>query len=211
MKPSRLVIILTVLLVSTSVCVAEKNVELTPTLAKPGEVIFADDFDAAELSKDWSQIRGEWKVVDGEIVGKELKSDKHAAVFHCLKKNRNSIVRFSFKLNGAEGFHFSMNHKRGHLFRALVTSNSLTVRTDADKRDKTIKSQMIGKASGTFEQNKWYTMQVEMVGDKVVVTTDNGLKVSGQNPRLDTDKPNYRFILKGEFLVIDDVKIWATK
>lgn len=211
MQPSRLVTILTVLLVSTSVCVAEKNVELTPTLAKPGEVIFADDFDAAELSKDWSQIRGEWKVVDGEIVGKELKSDKHAAVFHCLKKNRNSIVRFSFKLNGAEGFHFSMNHKRGHLFRALVTSNSLTVRTDADKRDKTIKSQMIGKASGTFEQNKWYTMQVEMVGDKVVVTTDNGLKVSGQNPRLDTDKPNYRFILKGEFLVIDDVKIWATK
>lgn len=211
MKSFRIASILSTVLASTSVCVAEKNVELTPTLAKHGEVIFADDFDAGELSKEWSQIRGEWKVVDGEVVGKELKSDKHAAVFHCLRKNRNSIVRFSFKLNGANEFHFSLNHKRGHLFRAIVSGNSLIVRTDGDKRDKSVKSQLIGKASGTFEQNKWYTMQIEMVDDKVAVTTDNGLKVSGQNARLNTDKPNYRFILKDEFLVIDDVKIWSTK
>ena len=54
-------------------------------------------------------------------------------------------------------------------------------------------------------------MQIEMVGDKVAVQTDNGLKVEGSNGRLDTEKPNYRFILKDEFLVIDDVIVWEAK
>jgi len=204
-------VVLSLFTACCSVCVAEKNSDITPVLAKPGDLVFADDFESAELSKTWAQIRGEWNVVEGEVVGKEVKSDKHAAVFHCLKKNRNSIVRFSFKLDGAEGFHFSLNHAKGHLFRVLVSGDSLLVRTDVDKKDKSIKSEVVAKAVGKFEQDKWYTMQIEMVGDKVSVVTDNGLKVTGQNSRLDTDKPNYRFILKGESLVLDDVKIWAVQ
>ena len=51
-------------------------------------------------------------------------------------------------------------------------------------------------------------MQVEMVGNKVVVMTDNGLKVTAENARLDADKPNYRFVMRGESIKIDDVKIW---
>lgn len=194
-----------------SVCLAEKNSEMDLLIATRGDAVFADDFEKGKLSDTWSQIRGEWNVVNGEVVGKELKADKHAAVFHCLKKNRNSVVKFSFKLNGAEGFHFSLNHRKGHLFRAIVSADSLIVRTDADKRNKSIKSEVIGTAKGVFNQNKWYTMQVEMVGDKVAVVTDNGLKVVGQHPRLDTEKPNYRFILKGEYLVLDDLQVHSAE
>jgi hypothetical protein len=50
-----------------------------------------------------------------------------------------------------------------------------------------------------------------MVGDRVVAMTDNGLKVSGQHPRLDTQKPNYRFVMRGGTLSIDDLKIWSAK
>ncbi len=206
--------IVVALIVSVSLlpaCYAEKNADMASVIAKRGASVFADDFEKDELSAVWSQVRGEWKAVNGEVVGKELTADKHAAVFHCLKKNRNSVVKFSFKLNGAEGFHFSLNHKKGHLFRAIVSADSLIVRTDADKRDKSIKSEVIGKAKGKFDQNKWYTMQVEMVGDKVAVTTDNGLKVVGQHPRLNTEKPNYRFILKGEYLVLDDLQVHAAE
>ncbi|MEZ6132706.1 MAG: hypothetical protein R3C59_28905 [Planctomycetaceae bacterium] len=200
-----------VLVACCSLCFAEKNAEIAPVLAEPGAVIFADQFDSNQLSDAWAQVRGEWKIVDGAVVGKELKADKHAAVFHLLKKNRDSIVRFSFKLNGAKEFHFSLNHAKGHLFRAIVTGDSLIVRTDADKKDKSIRSEAIGKASGKFEQDTWYTMQIEMMGDRVAVTTDNGLTVNCQHSRLDAEKPNYRFILKDEHLVIDDVKIFAVK
>ena len=193
------------------VCRAGKNANVASVLVERGEVVFADGFDRSELGAEWSRIRGEWKIVDGEINGKEIKADKHAAVFHCLKKNRNSVVRFSFRLNGAKEFHFSLNHAKGHLFRVVVSPDSVILRTDADKKDKTINSEALAKAAVKFEQGKWYTMQIEMVGDKVAVSTDNGLKLTGQNARLDVDKPNYRFILKEEYLQIDDFTVWSIK
>ena len=193
------------LAISSSVCLADKNTDISPTMAKPGKVLLNDNFDKAELGKVWAASKGEWKVKDGAIVAKELKSDKHAAVLTCKLKNHDSIVRFSFKLDGStKGFHFSLNHAKGHLFRVIVAPTGLTVRTDKDKKDTSIKSELIAQAKAKFEQGKWYTLQVEMVGD-------NGLKVSGRHPRLDTGKPNYRFVMKGETLSIDDLKIWSAE
>ena len=198
---------------SATVCFAEKNSEISPVLVKPAAVVLDETFDSSELDKQtWVSVKGDWNIVCGAIVGKELKADQHAAVLSCQKKNRNSVVRFSFKLNGStDGFHFSLNHSKGHLFRVILTADGFTVRTDADKKDKSIKSQIIGQARAKFEQDKWYTMQVEMLGDKVVVMTDNGLKVSGQNARLDADKPNYRFVMRGESFQLDDFKIWQAE
>jgi hypothetical protein len=200
------------LTVSCSTIFAEKNTEISPVLGKPGAIVLEDSFDRTEPGKEWKGVKGEWKIVDGVIVGKELEADKHAAVMNFHTRNRNSIVRLSFKFEGSTpGFNFSLNHAKGHLFRVVVTEAALIVRTDADKKDKSIKSELIGQAKGKFEKGQWYTLQVEMVGDKVVAMTDNGLKVSVQHARLDTDKPNYRFVMKGESLAIDDVKVWSAE
>lgn len=196
------------LVLLSNTAMAEKDVDLPAVIATRGELVFEDDFSGAKLQDDWQQVRGEWKISEGAVVGKEVKADKHAAVFHCLKKNRNSVVRFSFRLDGADQFHFSLNYQRGHLFRTIVTPDSVTVRTDHSKRDKSIRSEMLGKAAATFQPGKWYTMQIEMVGDRVAVTTDNGVKIEGQHARLDTEKPNYRFILKSQYLALDDIRVW---
>lgn len=198
------------LVISSSVCLADKNTDISPTMAKPGKVLLNDNFDKAELGNVWAAAKGEWKVKDGTIVAKELKSDKHAAVLTCKLKNHDSIVRFSFKLDGStKGFNFSLNHAKGHLFRVVIAPTGMTVRTDKDKKDTSIKSELIAQAKASFEQGKWYTLQVEMVGDRVVAIADNGLKVSGRHPRLDTGKPNYRFVMKGDTLSIDDLTIWS--
>ncbi len=47
-----------------------------------------------------------------------------------------------------------------------------------------------------------------MQGDKVVAQIDNGLKVEGQHPSLDSKKTGYRFIMKGNALVLDDLSAW---
>ena len=198
--------------ISSSVCLADKNTDISPTLAKPGKVMLSDRFDGETLGKEWAAAKGEWKIKDGAILAKELKADEHAAVLTCKLKNRDSIVRFSFKLDGStKSFNLSLNHAKGHLFRVTIAPTGLTVRTDKDKKDESIKSELIAQAKAKFEQGKWYTLQVEMVGDRVVAMTDNGLKVSGQHPRLDTEKPNYRFVMRGETLSIDDLKIWAAE
>jgi len=190
---------------------AEKNVSIDPKTGPVETPVVTQSFDV-ELSKPLTAVKGDWKVIDGVLVGKELKADQHAAVLNFQKSNRNSVVRFSFRLDGeTNGFSFSLNHAKGHLFRVNVTETALSVNLDKDKKDPASKAVVLGSAKGKFEQGKWYTMQIEMQGEKVVAQTDNGLLVEATHASLDTDKPNYRFVMKGDSLSIDDLQIWELK
>jgi hypothetical protein len=187
---------------------AGKNADLKPLLAKPGKAIVEEAFAGTALGKNWSAAKGEWKVAGGELTGKELAADKHAAVGALNQPNHDSIIRFSFKLDGAKGFSVSYNHAKGHLFRVNVTEAGVAVNTDKDKKDPASKAMPIGKAGAKFEQGQWYTMQVEVKGAKVAVQTDNGAKIEGGHSSLDVDKTGYRFVTKGESLRLADVKTW---
>jgi hypothetical protein len=188
---------------------AEKNVELPPVLAKTGKLLAEDDFDRTALGPGYAAAKGEWTIREGTLVGKELQADAHAAVLNVARGNRDSIVRVSFQLKGAEGFHLSLNHAKGHLFRVVVAEKSVVVRTDKDKQDPNSKPETLGRAEANFEQGKWYTLQVEMQGRNVAVSTDNGVKLVAEHASLDVDKPGYRFVMKGENLLLDDVRIWS--
>lgn len=197
--------------ISTMSAFAEKNTTIKPKLSPLSMPTVTQTFEAA-LAEPMAAVKGEWKVIDGILTGRELEADKHAAVLNFQKKNRNSVVRFSFKVDGStRGFNFSLNHARGHLFRVIVTPTALTVNLDKDKNNPDSKSVVLGMAKGKFDQGKWYTMQVEMQGDKVVAQTDNGLTVEATHATLDTDKPNYRFVMKGDSLSLDDLQIWELK
>lgn len=186
--------------------VAGKNADLQPKLAKPGKVTVEDHF--ASLSKDWRPAKGAWTVQEGTLVGKEKAEDKHAAVCALNVPNHDSIIRFSFKLDGAKGLSLSYNHAKGHLFRVKVSPGSVSVATDKDKKDPASKAIPLGETKTKFEAGQWYTMQVEVQGQKVVVQTDNGVLIEGTHPSLDVDKPGYRFVTTGESLALADVKAW---
>jgi hypothetical protein len=190
---------------------AAKSAELKPVLAKPGKATVDESFNADALGKQWSVAKGEWQVRDGSLTGKEKKEDKHPAVLTLAQPNHNSIIRFSFKLDGTEGLSLSFNYAKGHLFRINVAPDGVTVVTDKDKKDPKSKSEQLGKAEGKFDQGQWYTMFVEVQGTKVSVQTDNGVKISASHPSLDVDKTGYRFVMRGASLLLDDVKAWETQ
>ena len=209
MKPSSLsrIAALTVILPST-VCWAGKNTEIKPALATAAKVAAEEAFASPTLSKPWTVAKGDWQVKDGALVGKEKKEDNHAAVCALGVPNHDSIIRFSFKFDGSNTLSLSYNHAKGHLFRVNVTPTSVSVATDADKKDPAIKAVPIGKAEAKFEQGQWYTLQVEVKGQKVTVQSDNGVKIEGSNPALDVDKTGYRFVTRGESLLLADIKAW---
>ena len=194
-----------------SAALAEKNVPLDTKLCTLESPLLAETF-SHSLRKSLQTVKGQWNIVDGTLRGKELAADKHAAVLNCDYENRNSAVRFSFKLDGStEGLQFSLNHARGHLFRVVVSPTAMTVMLDKDKKDPNSKAVQLGSTKGVFEQGKWYTMQIEIVGDKVYAQTDNGVRVQATHASLDTVKPNYRFVMRGDSLSIDDLHIWELK
>lgn len=195
-------------LVGAANAAAEKNADLPAKLATLPSASIHETFDA-ELASPLLGVKGEWRTKDGELIGTELAADKHAAVFSYQKPNHNSVVRFSFKFDGTtDGMNFSLNRTMGHLFRVVITPTGLAVNLDKDKKDASSKVVSLARAKANFQPRTWYTMQVEMVGDRVVVQVDNGVTVEATHPSLDTKKPNYRFVMKGDWLAIDDLMIW---
>lgn len=188
---------------------AEKNAVIEPKLAKVGSAGIHHSFDS-ELNQAFVQAKGQWEATEGVLHGKELAADKHAAVLNLQQKNRNSVVKFSFKVDGeTKGFNFSLNHKGGHLFRVIVAPTKLAVSLDKDKKDPKSKAIALGTTKTDIQQGQWYTMQVEMVGEQVVAQVDNGAVVEASHAKLDTNKPNYRFVMRGDSLSIDDLQVWT--
>lgn len=208
---SQLIAAITLLTVSTSLCLAEKASDLKPVLNKPGKLVVDENFAGGALPSSWGGVQGDWQVRDGAVVGKEKASDEHPAVLFLNQPHRDSIVRFSFKLDGAKSFNLSLNHPKGHLFRVAVAEDGLTLSKDKDKKDPKSKVAQLGKATGRFEAGKWHTLLLETKGGKVSVQADNGTKVDGSHPELDVDKTGYRFITRGESLRVADVKVWEVE
>ena len=179
---------------------AKKRADAPPT--------FADDFSAAAPGPKWATPKGEWRIEDGALVGRELSADKHAAVLTLAIPNKDSHLRFRFQLDGAQGFNLSMNHAKGHLFRVHFKPEGLAITTDKVKNDPASKIETVAKAAGSFEAGRWYTVDVEMAGGHVRVRTGNGLTAQGSHPALDTAKPNYRFVMRDGALRLDDVAVW---
>lgn len=202
---------LALLTASTTLCFAEKNADLKPQHTRAGKQVVDESFAAPALGKAWTVTKGDWQVREGALVGKEKATDEHAAVLTLGQPNRDSILRFSFRLDGAKGFNVSWNHPKGHLFRVGIAEDGLTLNKDRDKKDPASKIVALGKAAGKFEAGKWHTVLVEIHGAKVSVQADNGAKLTGSHPELDVDKTGYRFVTRGESVSIADVKVWQVE
>lgn len=190
---------------------AERASEIKPLLVKPGKLVLEERFGASELPKGWAVAKGDWQVKDGAVLGKEKKSDMHAAVLNLQQPFKNTLLRFSFKREGASGVNLSFNHAKGHLFRIMINEDGLVINKDKDKKDPASKVTALAKGAEKFASGQWYTLQVEVLGDKVVVQSDNGLKLEGKDAALAVEKTGYRFVTRGESLLIDDVMIWEVE
>jgi len=187
---------------------AAKDADIKPALAQPGNSTFEARLTSGGLEGPWTVAKGDWTVQDGTIVGKEKASDNHPAVLFLKLPARDSIIRFSYKLDGAQKFELSYNSAKGHLFRVLVGADSLAIAKDKDKKDEASKREDLGKAGATLPAGAWHTMLVEVKGDQVEVQTDDGAKVVGKNDALSVDKTGYRFVVHGETLTLADVRVW---
>ena len=52
-------------------------------------------------------------------------------------------------------------------------------------------------------------MQLETVGESVVVRIDNGITLSGRASVLKCEKTGYRFVVQGQSVFFDDIQIFA--
>ena len=181
-------------------------------IAKKGAALMSDDFSSPKgLTNPWLMSKGKWEVKDGALLGSEVKADKHAAVLHYQVKNHNLIVQFDFELKGAQFLHLSFNHSKGHLWRLVITETGLQLKKDKDKKDPNSKAAMVANAKVAIKPGERHTVTVEIVGPQIVARLDDKVTLKASNSAFDTEKPNIRFIVRGESVLIDNVKAWEAE
>jgi len=179
------------------------------SLAKIGEPLIAEDFEHDGLAKGWTVAKGKWEVKDGALVGSEVAADKHAAVLACQTPNHDSVLQFDFELRGAKSLALSMNHAKGHLWRVTITPNGASLIRDKDKRDAASKMEVISQSAVKLDAAKRYTLTAEIVAGQVAVRIGDAITLSAMTPAFDVDKPNVRFVMAGDSVAIDNVRMWA--
>ncbi len=190
---------------------AEKDADLKLLISKASKNVVQEKCDGMKLPKGFAVAKGDFQIRDGAIAGWEKKEDMHAAVLNLQKPFKSAIIRFSFKRDGVTGFNLSLNHAKGHLFRILINDDHLIISKDKEKNDAASKAEVLGRAEGKFPPGQWQTLQVEIVGDRVAVQCDNGVKVEAHHPGLDIEKTGYRFVMRGSTLLLDDINVWEVQ
>jgi len=172
-----------------------------------------ENFDAsAELPTGFKVAKGDWKIVDGSLIGAELEADHHAAALSFGPKNTDSEIRFRFRLDGADFFHVSLNHAKGHLFRVIFDpTTGVSINKDKDKKDPDSKPIKLGARKGPISQGEWHNVVIKISGKNVSAKIDDGQAVDVSHPELATEKTGYRLIVKGSYVAVDDIKISAAK
>lgn len=72
-------------LVVTSLCVAGEQ-------PANSDVAVKDSFDRVELGKAWHVNTGEWKIVDGVLIAREIPADKHSAAARRIVETKNAVT-----------------------------------------------------------------------------------------------------------------------
>jgi hypothetical protein len=168
------------------------------------------DFTSDALPEGWKGLKGDWKVVDGALVGSELASDKHAAVFSIHDPHLNSTLKMKVRLDGAKGFHLSYNHAKGHLFRLAITASLAALTMDKDKKDPASKVESLSKKPVSLEPGEWVEISCAVEGTKVRVTVGD-VVLEGTHPNLAKEKTGYRFVVQGQSVAFDDVAHMSSK
>lgn len=217
---------------SVTLTVAEDAVVPGP-LAEKGELMFSDDFERTELG-DWKVIIPGFKVADGVLVATQDRAD-HGSVGRVYLPMKDVIVSFRFKLAGSPTFNVvfdDKNHKgshAGHICRVAVAAKQIRLGDDKEgvmrndifemRRDPARKAAadklIVGRGAAVkadIEQERWYAMTIEVVGDEMRVSLDGEALGYLQSPGLaHPTKESVHFTVNGNAAHFDDVKIWQAK
>ncbi len=199
-------------LIAPSVMAGSTAPSLKPVLAGKLHALEDTGFSESRLGPKWQAVKGEWKIEGGKLSGKELKSDKHAAVLNLNIPNKDLVIEFDFTVEAGKMFSLSFNKKQGHLWRLKADEKGFALVKDKDKKDPKSRPQVISTASPGLEVGKTYRLQTEFKGDEILIrSVDGSFKLGGRHPEFNQAKPNIRFVFTGESLAIDNLKVWELK
>ncbi len=99
-----------------------------PALAKPGAVLFEDDFSRPDLKPKWNVGKVSWSVKDGVVSAAENPVDHHAAYAYIAPNIdfKDAVAEFAFRFDGNNNVQLNLRDSRykdshaGHIVRVQI-------------------------------------------------------------------------------------------
>lgn len=182
-----------------------------PRLGPPGKLVVHETFSTAKLPAKTSIAHGFWTIEKGCLKAVEDLSENHSAIFSIGPENGNASIELRFKCVGdASTFELGFNRadRSGHMLRVRPSPQALVIFKEKPKRDSEASSGLVAKEDFKTKPDEWHTLFVEIRGEKVSVQVDGKVAAEGSNPGITNRKAPYRFVVDGDHVLIDDVKIW---
>ena len=209
----------------------ETKPDVAPVISRPGDLIFADDFDKAEIRSEWVPLHGtRWAIVDGTLRGqpstKEYQQEQTAKgnkrhsggtpSSRLMVRTDDGILLFRFKLtDGLKGAHFGFNDGTfksgtGHVCRLTATTHQgLTLQKDKNAKLKGDNDETLITSDFNLKPDTWYWMMLEVVGDQMVAQVSGGPVLRARHARIDRPKGQINLPTRGGGIIFyDHVRVW---
>jgi len=207
-----------------------------PTTSDVSKAIFSDDFEGrTELGDGYKTARGmadAWTIRDGVLIGKQT-NDDHGAVMRKELEFDDFDAEFDFRFSGGKNFNFVIDDANdksvhaGHICRVSVFPKRIVIRDDKfgamnlEVRRKRQSNTLIKvaqkelddllsrtQASGTVElkQERWYKLNVLIVGDQMTVSLDGKPIAELKSPGFDhSTKTKFGMTVNGTTIDFDNL------
>jgi len=198
-------------------------------LCAKGKLLFEENFESKELPKNFRSGKGEWVMIDGKSIrGKQQEKDKHTAFRKIFLNHQDAIYQFDFKFEKDVYAKFLINYELVHLASCNIKKSELSIiklsetkkrkmmEEAAIKSGKTIekgdwekKNIILDKKPLSLEDNKWYTVTIELIGDLLSATVGE-VTVKGRHAGLKERKTNFGIQSAGlnGYTYFDNLRVW---
>jgi len=181
------------------------DTSLPPLLALPKAAYKVDTFDAVKGNDTWFFLE-HWEARDGVLMRNDLPG-ANKRIFIKKPKYKDVVIRFDFQFRGAKEIRLVTGGGGHYNFGVHIRRDRFRIRTADDKSEPFFPS-VLGECPHKFENDKWYTMQVEVVGDEILARLDGKHFVVGQHPMLDRTRLYFAFQVDQSGAAFDNVGIW---
>lgn len=180
------------------------------------DLVVDEPFEGSELGKGWTTQTGNWNVLDGTLRGSEITAENHAAAARRVVETEDAVYQLKFRLGeGAKGFHFGFDpkrgelDKRGHLFSVIMTRSGWRILKHLDKnKPEEDPNEILASANHEFAPNQWYSLRIVTWGPTVKARIEGIPPLEAAHPSFAVKKPTLVFRVSGDGVEIDDIKVW---
>jgi len=184
------------------------EMKLPPVLAEAKSVYQDETFPEGKDNDTWHFLEW-WEARDGILVRNDLPGE-NKRIFIKKPEYKDVVMRFDFQFRGAEEIRLVTGGGGHYNFGVHIRRNRFRVKT-ADDKSVPYFPTILGECPFNFEKGKWYTMQVEVVGDEILARLDAKHFVVSKHPMLARKREYFAFQVDQSGAAFDNVGIWHAK